>query len=50
MNAQLEVLLAWLKDRGGILWEPGREGEVGWAICPCCGKRELRLEIKRDAA
>lgn len=41
--------LASLERAGGILWEPGKEGVEGWAICPCCGERQLHVVIDRDA-
>lgn len=45
-----EEMLAYLEAHGGVLWEPGKEGLVGWAICPCCGKRELRIELVDEDA
>jgi len=45
-----EQIVAMLEQRGGILWEPGQEGRRGWAICPCCGKRELLVEVMPDEA
>jgi hypothetical protein len=44
--ANSEALIKTLEYLGPILWEPGKEGRVGWAICPCCGKRNLKVEIK----
>lgn len=38
-----EEVIEYLKKNGGILWEPGKEGREGWAICPCCGERELHV-------
>ena len=35
--------VAALERAGGILWEPGKEGVEGWAVCPCCGERELHV-------
>jgi hypothetical protein len=45
--ADTEALLAALERLGPILWEEGQEGRIGWAICPCCGKRDLRVEIAK---
>jgi hypothetical protein len=42
-----EALLKALESLGPILWEEGHEGRLGWAICPCCGKRDLRVEIAK---
>lgn len=42
-------VLAQLEQQGGILWEPGREGVEGWAICPCCGERQLQVVVDKDA-
>lgn len=41
-----EELVAYFEAHGGILWDIGREGAAGWAICPCCGKRDLRIELE----
>jgi len=41
----IEQVLDYFETRGGILWEPGKEGRVGWAVCPCCGKRELEIIV-----
>jgi len=43
-------LLASLERQGGILWEPGREGIEGWAICPCCGERQLHVVVDKDSS
>jgi hypothetical protein len=43
-----EQLVAALEKAGPILWEPGYEGRRGWAICPCCGKRELQVVISDE--
>lgn len=37
------LAVAALERAGGILWEPGKEGREGWAICPCCNERELHI-------
>ncbi len=37
------VDVAALERAGGILWEPGKEGIEGWAVCPCCGERQLHV-------
>jgi len=41
--------IAYLEANGGILWEPGKEGREGWAICPCCGERELYIVFVSEA-
>jgi hypothetical protein len=38
-----------LEKRGKILWEQPRQVDgkwrtKGWAICPCCNKRELEID------
>ena len=40
-----EEIIDVLEANGGILWEPETSGgsRRGWAICPCCGKRELEV-------
>jgi hypothetical protein len=40
-----EEWIARLERLGPILWEEGQEGVAGWAVCPCCRKRELFIEF-----
>jgi len=44
------TVVAALERRGGILWEQGREGIEGWAICPCCGERQLHVVVDKDSS
>ena len=50
-NDQKQLIEA-LERPGPILWEsnptPGRR--EGWAICPCCGNRELWVSFSEDNA
>lgn len=43
-------LIAILERRGPILWEAkAPEGRrQGWAVCPCCDKRELWVDLPDD--
>jgi hypothetical protein len=45
--ADTDAVLKALESLGPILWEEGQEGRIGWAICPCCGKRDLRVQITK---
>ena len=43
-----DSVIEYLKAQGGILWEPGKEDREGWAICPCCGRRELHIVVEDE--
>ena len=42
-------LIRYLEESSGIPWDPGKEGREGWAICPCCGERELHIVFVEEA-
>jgi hypothetical protein len=45
-----DKLIEALERLGPILWEPEpRSGRrEGWAICPCCGERELWVSVPTE--
>ena len=47
MADSVSIVIEQLERLGPILWEPNPpEGwKVGWAICPCCHERNLRVSI-----
>jgi hypothetical protein len=42
-----EELVRRLERLGPILWEPMPQAgrREGWAICPCCGNRDLFISV-----
>lgn len=42
-----EQIVERLERRGAILWEPDPQPgrREGWAVCPCCGERNLWISV-----
>ena len=47
----VERIIERLETIAPILWEPETPEGVrrGWAICPCCGKRNLEVVIEGES-
>ena len=50
-NLSVGEIIAALERPGPILWEahPHQGRREGWAVCPCCGERNLRVLIAVEA-